>query len=209
MSVDESSELNTRVRILLEQYQKAGRGSRGELEKPLRSIIPKLVRLASVCYKEDHLDSALSLYTLLLELGQSLGEKRLQALAHNNLGSVYWALGKAEEALEYFKRALKLYKEQDDLPSQCLMLSRMGQVFGGLQRETEAMQYIEKALKLAPRDPRIWEAKGRILEALGRHEEAAGYYRDALLLDPDFDEAQQALKRVESTSKTSFTSVPD
>jgi tetratricopeptide (TPR) repeat protein len=162
-----------------------------------------------VCYKEDHLESALALYTLLLELGQALGEKRLQALAYNNLGSVYWALGKAEEALEFFKKALKLYKDQDDVPSQCLMLARIGQVFGGLQREEEAMQYIEKALALAPKDPRIWEAKGRILEALGRHEEAAGYYRDALLLDPDFSEAQQALKRVESTSKTSFTSVPD
>ncbi len=209
MSADESSELNTRVKSLLEQFQKAGRGSRGQLEKPLRSIIPKLVRLASVCYKEDHLDSALGLYHLLLELGQSLGEKRLQALAYNNLGSTYWALGKSEEALAHFHRALKLYKSEDDLPSQCLMLSRIAQVYGGLQKEKEAMEFIEKALKLAPKDPRIWKAKGRILEAMGRHEEAADYYRDALLLEPEFEEAKQALKRVESTSKTSFTSVPD
>jgi tetratricopeptide (TPR) repeat protein len=178
------------------------------MEKPLRSIIPKLVRFASVCYKEDRLEGALGLYTLLLELGQTLGEKRLQALAYNNLGSVYWALGKSTEALEYYHRALRIYKSEDDLPSECLMLSRIGQVYGGLQKEKEALEFIEKALKLAPRDPRIWEAKGRILEALGRHEEAAGYYRDALLLDPEFEEAQQALKRVES-EKTSFTSVPD
>lgn len=209
MSVDESSELITRVRILLDQFHKAGRGSRGEIEKPLRSIIPKLVGLASVCYREDHLESALSLYGLLLELGQSLKEKRMEALAYNNLGSVYWALGKTEEALTNFRTALKLYREQDDIPSECLMLSRIGQVLGGLQREKEALEFIERALKLAPKDPRLWEAKGRVLEALGRHEEAAGYYRDALLLDPDFSEAQQALKRVESTSKTSFTSVPD
>ncbi len=209
MSAEESVELNARVRALFEQYQKAGRSERSQLEKPLRSIIPKLVRLASVCYKEDHLDNALSLYTLLLELGQALGEKRLVALAHNSLGSVYWALGKSDEALEHYQKALKLYKSVEDVPSQCLMLSRIGQVFGSLQKEKEAMEFIEKALTLAPKDPRIWEAKGRILEALGRHEEAAGFYRDALLLDPDFEEAQQALKRVESTSKTSFTSVPD
>ena len=209
MSVDESLELNARVRTLLEQFQKASRGSRGELEKPLRSIIPKLARLASVCYKEDHLESALSLYTLLLELGQALGEKRLQALAYNNLGSVYWALNRMEEALEFYKKALKLYKDQDDVPSQCLMLARIGQVFAGLQREDEAMQYIERALQISPKDPRLWEAKGRVLEALGRIKEAAGYYKDALLLDPDFEEAQQALKRVESSSKTDFTSVPD
>jgi len=135
----------------------------------------------------------------------------LFAKAFEGLGKAYRALGLSEEAKKNMQRAADIYMEKGKLEDAESVLNDILQTstesvnifnsLGVLSRkkgnfETALMQY-KKALKIHPDEIYILYNIGRLYIDMKTPEHAVDYFRRALAVKPDFDEARKALDAIE------------
>ncbi|MEW5959248.1 MAG: CHAT domain-containing protein [Chloroflexota bacterium] len=108
-----------------------------------------------------------------------------EGMALNNVGDVYWALGRYGEAFNAYQSALLLYPRQDDWLAR-MSLNGIGKVYWVQGRLDEALETFQEALSLHPEidDPVL---EGNILNNIGRLYTEQGRYTEAL------DNFQEAL----------------
>jgi tetratricopeptide (TPR) repeat protein len=110
--------------------------------------------------------------------------------AHYTLGTVLFALGRADEAIGEYEIALQLK------PGSAEAHNDLGNALTRLGRAAEAVPHYEAALRLAPRSADAHNNLGNALLQLGRPGEARTHYEKALLVRPDFADAHNNLGNI-------------
>ena len=110
--------------------------------------------------------------------------------AHYTLGTVLFALGRADEAIGEYESALRLK------PGSAEAHNNLGNALTRLGRAAEAVPHYEAALRLAPQSADAHNNFGNALLRLGRLSEARTHYETALRLHPDFADAHNNLGNV-------------
>ena len=118
---------------------------------------------------------------------QTLAVTENNALAHNNLGSVWWRSGRVDDAIREYEAALKI------TPESPLARNNLGSAFLKQGKVAEAIQEFQRVLS---RDPQSITGRFNLDGALlrsGRATEAVAEYEKALAIKPDFAQGHLAL----------------
>ncbi len=143
------------------------------------------------------------------EMAHEIMEPGEKALSLNNLGALYWQLGRLVEAEAYYKEALEIYrvlaqKDQALRINLAGTLNNLGLLYRGLGRLVEAEAYYKEALEiyrvLAQKDQAfkpelatVITNLGALYRQLGRLVEAEAYYKEALEIYRVLAQKDQAL----------------
>jgi tetratricopeptide (TPR) repeat protein len=100
------------------------------------------------------------------------------ALAHNNLGNIYWSQGKKTDALAEFEEAYRLD------PNFAEAINNIAAAFFGMGKFDQAAAEYRKAMQINPDYPETHYDLGGALEELGRRDESIDQYRQAIQLSP-------------------------
>ncbi len=136
---------------------------------------------------------------------------RLFAKAYEEMGRVYKLMGDLAKAEEYMQLAAEIYMDTDKIGAAEEVLNEILEsgtdslnvfnTLGVLYRkkgDTQmALNQYKKALKVHPDEPYIYYNIGRLYLDLKDDATAKQYFADALLKDPDFDEAKQVIKAID------------
>ena len=177
---------------------RAGRGEAGPAGVPVESAEASSFRMAlsgggvsadlaaralTAQRQGDH-ERAAGLYQRALELTPA------DPQLHNNLGTVYRALGQPEEAYRAFEAALAADVEY--APA----WSNLGIVLDALGRSEEAEKAYREALRLDPSNAGARVNLANAYAERGAVPQALGLLRTALTDDPDLPEAHYAMARL-------------
>ena len=109
------------------------------------------------------------------------------ALAHNNLGSVWWRSGRIDDAIREYQAALKV------TPESPLARNNLGSAFLKQGKVAEAIQEFQRVLSHHPQSfTGHFNLAGALLRT-GRATEAIAEYEKVLAIKPDFAQAHLAL----------------
>jgi tetratricopeptide (TPR) repeat protein len=115
------------------------------------------------------------------------------ALAHNDMGILYYEAGENDNALAHYQEAVRLSPEnpifQKNLGDLCWF------VYGNAQA---AMTRYMEALKLEPQDVEALLACSQICMNIGRNGDAREFLDCVLTLEPWNEEARQMINRIET-----------
>ena len=158
--------------------------ARTRLERAVR-LMPEFpdthANLGSVLRAEGEIDAAAACFEKALELEPANG------LVANNLGLVRMAQDRPLEALGCFSQARALMPGQPDiLVNVAIAKLGIGQVKG-------AIADLDMMAEAAPKNARGHYWRGRALAQAGRAADAKSAYQTALVLDPEYKEAKDAL----------------
>ena len=95
-----------------------------------------------------------------------------------------------ESSAAMARRAIEIQERGEFFNALALALFRLGEL-------REALEAASRSCQLAPEVPEFHYDRGRILEALGEGGRARIAFLRALRLDPDFEEAEEALTRLD------------
>jgi tetratricopeptide (TPR) repeat protein len=107
--------------------------------------------------------------------------------AHYTLGTVLFALGRADEAIGEYETALRLKPDSAEAHND------LGNALTRLGRAGEAVPHYEAALRLAPQSADAHNNLGNALRRLGRLDEARMHYEAALRARPNSADAHNNL----------------
>ena len=130
--------------------------------------------------------AAIRQFEIAARLSQAANNQAKQALALNNIGSVYDDLGEQPKALEYYNQALPLLRAVGDRSGEAATLNNIGHVYDALGEQPKALDYYNQALPiLRAVGNRLGEAAalnniGLVYSALGDKPKALDYYNQAL-----------------------------
>ena len=191
-------ELESQVRLLIEQYPDAGLlwkllavslQMQGIDSLPALHNAAKLSpndaephnNLGIVLQECGQLDDAVASYRSALKIEPRFVE------AHYNLGNVQSELGQLEDAVVSYRSALKIN------PDFAVIHSNLGNALKDLGQLDAALASYRRALKINPDFAEMHNNLGSVLQDLGRPNDAAASYRRALELKPDYIDAQSSL----------------
>ena len=97
-----------------------------------------------------------------------------------------------------YKEAIKSYdKALEFKPKFYPALMGKGLALTSLQQYSEALTAFDTAKDIEANDPFVWANRGFVLEKRGRKKDAIASYEKAIQIDPKFQEATNALKRLQ------------
>ena len=156
------------------------------LEKAI-SLIPEtkyLVGLGNL-YAQTNNSKALQIASLLLKSGLPESAKD----AYYITGLYYTFRNEKEKAIVFFDKSLNLqFSYMDAYREKAIALYDLG-------KYEASLAVLDKALTLQNSFDEGYYYSGRCLEKLNRKEEAIQSYRNALVYDPEYTEAKEALNR--------------
>jgi CHAT domain-containing protein len=136
----------------------------------------------------DQRQQAIDANTKALPLWKSLGDRRGEAYALCNLGSLYRAKGELATALDYFAQARALLKEAGDAAGQAYVLNERGAAQRALGDPLKTLEDYDQALELRRVAGDKW-GEAQILNNIGlaysrarQHSKGISYYEQALAL---------------------------
>ena len=114
------------------------------------------------------------------------------ALAHNDLGVLYYGSGNKEKALECYDRAVQLDPENSNFSKNLadFYFVEMGKI-------EEALQIYVKILELNPQDIETLLNTGHICVSLNNFEEAKVFYQRVLELEPQNEAARSYIDKLD------------
>jgi serine/threonine-protein kinase len=142
--------------------------------------------------KQAHYDKALDLWLGVEAAVERAGDERLRALALNNLGVLFWSMGRYEEARERFERSLALREKvlppdhtdvADSLGNLGVVLWEMGQYDEARKRQERVLAIRQKVL--GPEHPAVAETLsnlGTVASKQGLYQESRTWHERALVL---------------------------
>ena len=137
----------------------------------------------------------------LLEKSVAVYKKHLElvpqdALSHNGLGIGYMHLAEQLSDQSYYHLAKESFQRSIQMaPYFQEPYINLGTVFYRLGKKEEALQSYDKALQVNRYVPLIYLNLGNLYAQEGEIKKAIGYWRDALDLDPNFEEAKRNIER--------------
>lgn len=118
--------------------------------------------------------------------------KPKSAQYHYNLAVAYYEVGKTTKALDELRDARGLARDWD------VPFFASGQIYLERKDYKQAIRDFETSLEINPRNADAHLAMGQAFEGRGKRKKAAQAYREALKYVPDYPEAKEALKRLET-----------
>jgi len=106
---------------------------------------------------------------------------------HNNLGLVYYNMGKKEEAIAMYR------KEIDINPDSANAYNNLGVAYYDMGRKEEAIAAYKKAIEAKPDSIEAYINLVSIYHNMGRKEEAIPLYKKAIALNPGYFDAYNNL----------------
>jgi glycosyltransferase involved in cell wall biosynthesis/Flp pilus assembly protein TadD len=145
----------------------------------------------------DH-ETAISL------LEQLLAQEDTHALAHNDLGVLYYESGNLQAALTHYERAAELQMENETFQKNLadFYLAAMGD-------HKRAMNAYLQVLKLNPGDVEAILSCGQICISLGQSEDARDFINAALEIEPRNENAKCLLQQLEQAPQSTISSGTD
>jgi protein O-mannosyl-transferase len=110
--------------------------------------------------------------------------------ALNNLGAALAQMGRLEDAKPYFLQALMIQPSYDEA------YNNLGLLHYQQQDYAKSKAYFESGLSYNSNNPKAYFFLGLIAAAQGQDREAADYFSHTLKLDPNFQEAEENLRRI-------------
>lgn len=195
------AELESRTRMLLEQYPEVGLVWKLlciSLQMQGKDALSALQKAAKFLPKDAEIHNNLG--NLLQALGQhaEAAASCRQALAlapdfieaHANLGNALKDLGQLDAAVASYRRALEIN------PNIAEIHSNLGAVLHELQQFDQAVASHRRALELNPKYAAAHNNLGNILKDMGQLDRAAESFRQALAIQPDYADAHNNLGAV-------------
>ena len=124
----------------------------------------------------------------IMALGKLLESYPNCALAHNDLGVLYYKAGKKDEALKHYQRAAELQPESINFQKNLADF-----YYVELGRIKDAMEIYVKILSLNPKDIECLLMLGHICVSMEKFDDAKVFYVKVLEADPDNVDARQNL----------------
>lgn len=120
------------------------------------------------------------------------------AVAHNDLGVLYYNLGEKEKTLTHYQEAIRLQ------PENIIFLKNLADFYYVEEgRVEEAMQIYVRVLESHPEDVETLLATGRICGTVEKYNDARIFYNRVLEIEPWNFEAKQNLESL-GTSTSEF-----
>ncbi|HEX6967030.1 MAG TPA: tetratricopeptide repeat protein [Gemmatimonadaceae bacterium] len=138
--------------------------------------------------------AAVPLYEEAIAHAAASGEHRREGSLHNQLGILYWELGRYVEALRQYEMGVRIFRELGDAVHEGLMLNSLGLTLCRLRRHEEARTVLEQGLSVNRKTgERLLEAHslaalGEVYLGIGRLEDAATQYDAALAIRRAMDD---------------------
>lgn len=140
----------------------------------------------------DDIDAAVS------DLEQLVAQEPGNALAHNDLGVLYYRSGQKEKAVGCYEKAVALAPDQITYKKNLADFYLIEQ-----SRIEEAMKIYVDVLEKNPQDVESILAAGLVCAAIQNYPEARGFYHRALEIEPANADAQRALSLLEQSEQES------
>jgi tetratricopeptide (TPR) repeat protein len=153
------------------------------------NISPDLIEAAEYFLKRDELEKAVSV----LSLGREVYPTAPSLAAA--LGYTQILSGRAEEAEKLYLEARELDPFHPELEADRLIASMKQLVRAEKKKEAEDLGLV--AIKVNPKEPILYVALGDLCLLDGRKDRAAEYFREALRIDPNFQDAKNRLRALE------------
>jgi tetratricopeptide (TPR) repeat protein len=137
-------------------------------------------------------------------LEQVLKKDPLYIKAYNNIGNIWISLDNIDKALDYYFMALsldpaKIKQKNQNLSSIHLNL---GSILLHRKMADEAAYHFQAGLNLNPHNAQANYLMGVTLMQTGEYDQAENYFKKALLLDPELDQAQRSILQIALLKKT-------
>lgn len=160
--------------------------------------IEALYSEAQSLLKNNQDQQAVKKFERLLELNPSL------AVAHNDLGVLYFRMGYKDKALKQYHAANRLDPDNMNFKKNladfyCIELGKI----------EEAIQLYVEILEVAPDDTETMLAMGHICRLLGKNEEASSFYSSVLRVDGSNEEAIKILHLIDAEVSSPIESPSD
>jgi tetratricopeptide (TPR) repeat protein len=139
----------------------------------------------------------------IMALGKLLESYPAFALAHNDLGVLYYKEGKKDEALKHYQKAAELQPENINFQKN---LADFYYVERG--KVQEAMEIYVKILSLNPRDIECLLMLAHISVSIEKIDDAKVFYMKVLEVDPDNADARQNLESIQKYEQGAATVKP-
>jgi len=157
----------------LEQFQAAVRIT--------PQALPDRMNLAHALFNKGDFDAALLQYLNVLQREPQVFD------AMHGLGTCYEKIGDLTNAVDRFQKALQLQ------PENAVANASLGRVLFALHRVDESLTFYSKSVGEYPGNPDTQLQLGLLLAMHGDHDAAALHIKEALRLNPNLQEAKEAL----------------
>ncbi len=106
-------------------------------------------QLIGSIYIDKDYDLALKYLTESVKICEKLGDLHRLASNYNNIGVLYWEMGKIEEALKYEEKSVEIMEKIGDKSGMGALYGNIGIIYEERGNTSKALQYYEKALHIA------------------------------------------------------------
>ncbi|REH56735.1 tetratricopeptide repeat protein [Tenacibaculum gallaicum] len=148
-----------------------------------------LITLSGACIKLNELEDAQKYALEALEVGEKIGNTRIEGKANNQLFKLHFRLKDYEKALFYIKRSEELFTDPNDANSTIAIKSNIAGVYFKLKQYNKALEQFSEALKVgqSAKDPKtivsVFNNIGYTYLEAKRFEEAENFLRGAIKLN--------------------------
>ena len=121
-------------------------------------------------------------------ISKEIGEKKGEASAYGNLGTVFQSVGQYTKAEEYLQKALVIRKEIGDKEGEAADYGNLGTVFFSVGQHTKAEEYLQKALVMRKEigdkqgEAADYGNLGTVFKSVGQYTKAEEYLQKALVI---------------------------
>jgi len=170
-----------------EEHYRASLEANQELGN-LEGINGALINLGACRYDLRDFEGAMQLWQEAAAMAEKLGYKQREAVLHNNMGSVYEALGRLSEAEERYRLSLSLRRDIDDRSGQANALHNLGRLAAERGDLAAAERQLHGALNLFTQteepagEAHVRSSLARLLASQGRDQDARTEAHAALAL---------------------------
>ncbi|WP_413200152.1 CHAT domain-containing protein [Nostoc piscinale] len=141
---------------------------------------------------------ALQQVTNRANVGDAFGKDSFQfqgaALNLNNIGQIYFSLGKYDEALKLYQQALEIYKQNNYKLGLAVALNNIGRVYQNLGNYNQALEYNQQALaNYREVGDRTGEGVtisnlGQVYQKQNQYDQALGLYQQAVAIHREVED---------------------
>ncbi|MEG4519966.1 MULTISPECIES: CHAT domain-containing tetratricopeptide repeat protein [unclassified Microcoleus] len=148
--------------------------------------INRLIQEARQQQRQEKARQAIETWQQVLAIARQVKDKKLEALALNDIGFNYWRISQPPEALKYYNQALSIRRSVGDRSGEAATLSNIGAVYHSISQPQEALKYYNQALPIMREvGDRAGEATtlnniGVVYKSISQPQEALKYYNQAL-----------------------------
>jgi len=148
--------------------------------------IKRLIQEARQQQRQGQSRQAIETWQQVLALARQVKDKKIEALALNDMGFNYQRISQPQEALKYYNQALLIRREVGDRAGEATTLSKIGEVYYNISQPQEALKYYNQALSIR------WQVGdyqgeaatlsniGLVYDSISQPQEALKYYNQAL-----------------------------